>query len=53
VTIDYLAGGGDGQDTFLEGANPSYGDQAAWAVAEYIRAHSPLDPKVEGRIVSR
>jgi len=53
VTIDYLAGGGDGQDAFLEGANPSYGDQAAWAVAEYFRTHSPLDPKVEGRVVSR
>ena len=53
VTIDYLAGGGDGQETFLEGANPAYGDTEVWAVAEYIRAHSPVHPKVEGRIVQR
>jgi 5'-nucleotidase/UDP-sugar diphosphatase len=50
VTIDYLVGGGDGQGTFLEGTNPTYGDAEVWAVAEYIRAHSPVDPKVEGRI---
>jgi 5'-nucleotidase/UDP-sugar diphosphatase len=53
VTIDYLAGGGDGQETFLEGANPAYGDTEVWAVAEYIRANSPVHPKVEGRIVQR
>lgn len=53
VTIDYLAGGGDGQETFLEGTNPAYGDTEVWAVAEYIRAHSPVHPKVEGRIVQR
>ena len=53
VTIDYLAGGGDGQETFLEGRTPAYGDAEVWAVAEYIRAHSPVDPKVEGRITAR
>jgi 5'-nucleotidase/UDP-sugar diphosphatase len=53
VTIDYLAAGGDGYDTFLDGANPAYGDSAAWALAEYIRAHSPVDPQVEGRIVQQ
>ncbi len=53
VTIDYLAGGGDGQETFLEGLNPTYGDAEVWAVAEYIRARSPIDPKVEGRITAR
>ena len=51
VTIDYLAGGGDGQETFLEGTNPTYGDAEVWAAAQYIRAHSPVDPKVERRIV--
>jgi len=50
ATIDYLAGGGDGYDTFLEGTDPTYGDTAVWAVAEYIKAHSPVDPQVEGRI---
>jgi 2',3'-cyclic-nucleotide 2'-phosphodiesterase (5'-nucleotidase family) len=51
VTIDYLAGGGDGQETFLEGTNPTYGDAEVWAVAEHIRTHSPVDPMVEGRII--
>jgi 5'-nucleotidase/UDP-sugar diphosphatase len=53
VTIDYLAAGGDGYDTFLEGTNPAYGDSAVWALAEYIRSHSPIDPQVEGRIVQQ
>jgi 5'-nucleotidase/UDP-sugar diphosphatase len=53
VTIDYLAAGGDGQETFLEGENPTYGDGEVWVLAEYIRAHSPVDARVEGRIVGR
>jgi 5'-nucleotidase/UDP-sugar diphosphatase len=53
VTIDYLASGGDGQETFLEGANPTYGDTEVWVVAEYIRTHSPVDPNVENRIIGR
>jgi 2',3'-cyclic-nucleotide 2'-phosphodiesterase (5'-nucleotidase family) len=53
VTIDYLAAGGDGQDTFLEGENLTYSDTEVWVVAEYIRAYSPVDPRVEGRIGSR
>ena len=53
VTIDYLAAGGDGQDTFLEGENLTYGDTEVWVVAEYVHAHSPVDPRVEGRITSR
>jgi 2',3'-cyclic-nucleotide 2'-phosphodiesterase (5'-nucleotidase family) len=52
-TIDYLASGGDGQTTFTEGKNPIYGDPTVDVVAEYIRTHSPLSPKVEGRIVGR
>jgi 5'-nucleotidase/UDP-sugar diphosphatase len=50
VTIDYLAAGGDGQEAFLEATNPAYGDTEVWAVAEYIRAHSPVHPGREGRI---
>jgi 2',3'-cyclic-nucleotide 2'-phosphodiesterase (5'-nucleotidase family) len=53
VTIDYIAAGGDGQETFLEGTNAAYGDTEVWAVAEYIRAHSPVHPRVEGRIQGR
>ena len=53
VTIDYLASGGDGQETFLEGANAAYGDTEVWVVAQYIRDHSPVHPKMEGRITQR
>jgi 5'-nucleotidase len=53
VTIDYLASGGDGQETFLEGANPAYGDTEVWVVAQYIQDHSPVHPRVEGRITQR
>jgi 2',3'-cyclic-nucleotide 2'-phosphodiesterase (5'-nucleotidase family) len=53
VTIDYLAGGGDGQKTFLEGSHPAYGEPEVWSVAEYIRAHSPVHPRIEGRIVRK
>jgi 5'-nucleotidase/UDP-sugar diphosphatase len=53
VTIDYLASGGDGQETFAEGINPAYGDPTVWVVAEYIRAHSPVHPRIEGRIVGQ
>jgi 2',3'-cyclic-nucleotide 2'-phosphodiesterase (5'-nucleotidase family) len=52
-TIDYLASGGDGQTTFTEGKNPVYGDPTVDVVAEYIRTHSPVSPKVEGRIVGK
>lgn len=31
----------------------SYGDGEVWVLAEYIRAHSPVDPQVEGRINGR
>ncbi len=51
ITIDYLASGGDGQETFLEGMNAAYGDTEVWVVAQYIREHSPVQPVVEGRIV--
>mgnify|MGYP001823750129 CR=1 FL=1 len=53
VTIDYLASGGDGQEAFLDGTNVAYGDGEVWAVADYVRKHSPVDAKVEGRIVQR
>jgi 2',3'-cyclic-nucleotide 2'-phosphodiesterase (5'-nucleotidase family) len=53
VTIDYLFGGGDGHTEFKEATNVIYGDIEVDAVAAYMTAHSPLDPKVEGRIVQR
>jgi 5'-nucleotidase len=50
VTIDDLFGGGDGHTEFKDAANVIYGDIEVDAVAAYMTAHSPLDPKVEGRI---
>lgn len=52
-TIDYLASGGDGQETFKEGKNVVYGDPVIDVVAEYIKKHSPVNPAVEGRITGR
>ncbi len=51
-TIDYLAGGGDGQTAFTQGKNLTYGDLEIDVVADYVRTHSPLNPKIEGRIVA-
>ena len=53
VTIDYLFGGGDGHTEFKAATNPIYGDIEVDAVSAYMTAHSPLDPKVEGRIVQK
>ena len=53
VTIDYLYGGGDGHAEFKEATGVLYGDIEVDAVAAYMTAHSPLDPKVEGRIVQK
>jgi 2',3'-cyclic-nucleotide 2'-phosphodiesterase (5'-nucleotidase family) len=53
ATIDYLLLGGDGHTWFGKGKNVIYGDIEVDAVAAYMTAHSPLDPKVEGRITQR
>ena len=53
ATIDYLFGGGDGHTEFKDATNVIYGDIEVDAVAAYMTAHSPLDPKVEGRIVQK
>jgi 5'-nucleotidase/UDP-sugar diphosphatase len=53
ATIDYLLLGGDGHTWFGKGTNITYGDIEVDAVAAYMTAHSPLDPKVEGRITQR
>ncbi len=50
-TIDYLATGGDGQTAFTKGKNPVYGDPVVDVVAAYVTKNSPLNLKVEGRIV--
>ncbi len=50
-TINYLAGGGDGQATFTQGTNLVYGDPVIDVVVAYVKQNSPIAPKVEGRIV--
>lgn len=53
TTNDFLAAGGDGYATFKEGKNIRYGDNLRDVFVEYIKRHSPIDPKIEGRIVIR
>lgn len=50
ATIDYLLLGGDGHNGFAKGTNVIYGDVEVDVVAAYISAHSPVSPKVEGRL---
>ena len=50
-TIDYLATGGDGQTPFKEGKHLIYGEPVVDVVAAYVAKNSPVNPKVEGRIV--
>jgi len=51
ATNNYLADGGDGCYTFLEGANAVDTKVYMTDVLEtYIRKHSPIAPRVEGRI---
>ncbi|HEV8229829.1 MAG TPA: bifunctional UDP-sugar hydrolase/5'-nucleotidase [Candidatus Limnocylindria bacterium] len=50
TTIDYLLLGGDGHTGFAKGTNVVYGDVEVDVVAAYITAHSPVSPKVEGRL---
>lgn len=51
VTInDFIAAGGDRFRVFLDGENIERGGELRGAVADYLRSHSPVDPKVEGRI---
>lgn len=52
ATIDYLRGGGDGYRAFKERAIDPYdgGVNLEEAVADYIRTHSPVRGRIEGRI---
>ncbi len=52
ATNDYMRHGGDGYSMLKENAiNPyDYGNPLDQVVADYITAHSPVAPEVEGRI---
>jgi 2',3'-cyclic-nucleotide 2'-phosphodiesterase (5'-nucleotidase family) len=53
VTNDFMYGGGDGYTVFNQkGTNVAQpGDDLLQVSIDYITAHSPVDPVVEGRIV--
>lgn len=54
VTNNFLAGGGDGYAVFQEAKDKVVlGFVDAEVLADYLRAHSPVSPKVEGRIVEK
>jgi 2',3'-cyclic-nucleotide 2'-phosphodiesterase (5'-nucleotidase family) len=52
VTNDFMYTGGDGYTVFAQGTNVQQpGDALLDVTIDYITAHSPIDPHVEGRIV--
>jgi 2',3'-cyclic-nucleotide 2'-phosphodiesterase (5'-nucleotidase family) len=50
ATNDFLLAGGDQYTTFKEGQRLAYGDTLRDAFINYLSRHSPVSPKVEGRI---
>jgi len=51
---NFLAGGGDGFDVFREAEETIVLAFVDYEVlAEYLRAHSPVNPQLEGRIVEQ
>jgi 5'-nucleotidase / UDP-sugar diphosphatase len=53
VTNDFLAAGGDRFTSFGNGRHLVYGKELRDAFLEYVRRHSPLSPRLEGRISAR
>jgi 2',3'-cyclic-nucleotide 2'-phosphodiesterase (5'-nucleotidase family) len=51
ATNDFLASGGDRFITFREGKNISYGTNLREAFLSYLKKHSPVKPRLEGRII--
>ena len=51
TTNDFLAAGGDRFGMFREGRNAVIGDNVRDAFLDYLRKHSPVAPRTEGRIV--
>jgi len=50
VTVDYLYTHPQFESSLGQGTNVVYDGLHLDAVVEYLRAHSPVTPKVEGRI---
>lgn len=54
VTNDFMYTGGDGYTVFMQGTNVLQpGDDLLQVAIDYIAAHSPVGPVVEGRIVKQ
>ncbi len=51
TTNDFLAAGGDRFDIFRAGKNAVIGDNVRDAFLDYLKKHSPVYPRTEGRIV--
>ncbi|HUH66336.1 MAG TPA: 5'-nucleotidase, partial [Syntrophales bacterium] len=51
TTIDYLASGGDAFSPFKEGKDITYGTALRDLIVSYLVRHSPVAPRIEGRIV--
>jgi 5'-nucleotidase/UDP-sugar diphosphatase len=51
ATIDFLAAGGDAFTTFKEGKNILYGISLRDLFVSYLKKHSPVAPRIEGRII--
>jgi len=51
TTIDFLAAGGDAFSPFKEGKNITYGMALRDAIVSYLEKHSPISPRIEGRII--
>ncbi len=51
TTNDFLAAGGDRFGMFREGKNAVIGDDVRDAFLDYLKKHSPVSPRIEGRIV--
>jgi 5'-nucleotidase / UDP-sugar diphosphatase len=51
ATNDFLAGGGDGYTGFMSGNIYNSGLVDFEVLEDYIKTHSPLDPRIEDRII--
>jgi 5'-nucleotidase / UDP-sugar diphosphatase len=51
TTVDYLAAGGDAFPPFKEGKSIMYGMALRDVLVSYLEKHSPISPRIEGRII--
>ena len=51
TTIDFLVAGGDAFSPFKEGKNIMYGTALRDVFVSYLEKHSPISPRIEGRII--